>query len=405
MSATESEMRSLLTTEQRYAIQQSRLFHRLVMENAPAPSTPPVPVPVVPEDGRNLVVVRGRNGRDSWWEQNSSDPSVMRLLPSRAASLVHSALAGVDFNTEFATLGDERNEAVGEPLGEPPEPPEPPSIVLESLTPQQRYVIEHMVDNPRAPLPEALFPDALAGDLASSDAESVDEQVEIAEEQTATDGTSPLMGRFARAARVPHRVEAGRSNRVAPTPNSFFTRRRVMGSNDAGAPTIYDAAESAFDYWQGVGRGLGHRPPRQRPRERPLPPQRNGPYWFVRAPHGCSPEHESVCKFLDEHADTPDQFKCPISLFAMRDPVVMTDGHLYERHSLEKLRVAGNREKIHSPITREVLIGNPRPVVAIHQLMEMWALNNGYSHNKQETEQDTKAAETAEKATETELVV
>ena len=50
-------------------------------------------------------------------------------------------------------------------------------------------------------------------------------------------------------------------------------------------------------------------------------------------------------------ADLPNEFHCPISLCRMRDPVVASDGHSYERHCIQKVILMDAK----SPMTRESL--------------------------------------------------
>ena len=53
--------------------------------------------------------------------------------------------------------------------------------------------------------------------------------------------------------------------------------------------------------------------------------------------------------------DYPAAFLCPITLEVMRDPVVASDGHTYERHALLKILQSPNSK---SPLTREPLDSN-----------------------------------------------
>ncbi|MDB4346970.1 hypothetical protein OAA30_00305, partial [bacterium] len=54
--------------------------------------------------------------------------------------------------------------------------------------------------------------------------------------------------------------------------------------------------------------------------------------------------------------DIPIEFKCPISLFIMKNPVIASDGNTYELSSLESL--FKNNESAISPLTREILNKN-----------------------------------------------
>lgn len=65
-------------------------------------------------------------------------------------------------------------------------------------------------------------------------------------------------------------------------------------------------------------------------------------------------EFEQKQKLLEvgiEHLTPPDAFHCPVTREVMRDPVVASDGHSYERDTLVSLI----RGKLRSPLTREVL--------------------------------------------------
>jgi hypothetical protein len=57
---------------------------------------------------------------------------------------------------------------------------------------------------------------------------------------------------------------------------------------------------------------------------------------------------------IDEFAH-PSAFICPITMETMKDPVVASDGHTYERNSLERIF---NTDDHRSPLTREVLNKN-----------------------------------------------
>jgi hypothetical protein len=54
--------------------------------------------------------------------------------------------------------------------------------------------------------------------------------------------------------------------------------------------------------------------------------------------------------------EIPVEYKCPISLFVMKDPVIASDGNTYERSSLEDL--FKKTDKVNSPLTREILDKN-----------------------------------------------
>ena len=57
-----------------------------------------------------------------------------------------------------------------------------------------------------------------------------------------------------------------------------------------------------------------------------------------------------------QRIDIPCEYKCPISLFVMKDPVIASDGNTYERSSLEDL--FKKHDNVNSPLTRELLNKN-----------------------------------------------
>jgi hypothetical protein len=59
-----------------------------------------------------------------------------------------------------------------------------------------------------------------------------------------------------------------------------------------------------------------------------------------------------------ESVEPPDEYRCSITLELMRDPVVVSDGHSYERASIEQVMRGSGL----SPRTREVL--NPNIIVS-----------------------------------------
>ncbi|MFS8032666.1 putative transcription factor C2H2 family [Helianthus anomalus] len=52
----------------------------------------------------------------------------------------------------------------------------------------------------------------------------------------------------------------------------------------------------------------------------------------------------------------PGDFKCPISLEIMFDPVILSSGHTFDRSSVQRWLDAGHRT---CPITKLPLFGNP----------------------------------------------
>lgn len=82
----------------------------------------------------------------------------------------------------------------------------------------------------------------------------------------------------------------------------------------------------------------------------------NKPLYFIdTTTQDISKEREALCATIDEMDDkdkgvVPPEFMCPITLHAMRDPVVSCDGHTYERSALVD---AFRRDHLVSPLTRE----------------------------------------------------
>ncbi len=72
-----------------------------------------------------------------------------------------------------------------------------------------------------------------------------------------------------------------------------------------------------------------------------------------------SPHHAT--KF-DNHVLMPDAFLCPISFEVMKDPVILMDGHTYERKNIDQWLANNDR----SPKTNLVLIN--KTVVPNHTL-------------------------------------
>ena len=64
----------------------------------------------------------------------------------------------------------------------------------------------------------------------------------------------------------------------------------------------------------------------------------------------------------------PPEFLCPITLNKMRDPVVASDGHTYERTAITML--LGRSERVASPMTRELLAHKLVPNVALRNLIQ-----------------------------------
>tara|TARA_B110000046_G_scaffold185376_1_gene226775 strand:- start:33 stop:1916 length:1884 start_codon:yes stop_codon:yes gene_type:complete len=73
-------------------------------------------------------------------------------------------------------------------------------------------------------------------------------------------------------------------------------------------------------------------------------------------------QHTERVRLGIDGIETPHEYKCPLSLAIMRDPVVASDGHSYERYFIEAVLKTRRRDsttgkmlKPRSPITRQVL--------------------------------------------------
>ena len=81
-------------------------------------------------------------------------------------------------------------------------------------------------------------------------------------------------------------------------------------------------------------------------------------------------ERELVCSAIELLDDSvPSAFRCAISLAVMRDPVVSSDGHTFERQQLQECI---SRCGPISPITREAIANGGVPNIALARSMEQW---------------------------------
>lgn len=71
-------------------------------------------------------------------------------------------------------------------------------------------------------------------------------------------------------------------------------------------------------------------------------------------------------KRAENDVNVPDEYKCPISMELMVDPVVCSDGHTYERDSIERLF---RTNKYRSPLTREKITKMLIPNVNLKKLI------------------------------------
>lgn len=87
----------------------------------------------------------------------------------------------------------------------------------------------------------------------------------------------------------------------------------------------------------------------------------------------------------------PEQYKCPISLEIMNDPIICEDGHTYNKTSVLALK------KQQSPITRQKInLDKLIPNIALRQLIEEFVKQNNIQLEKinqfdQQQNQSTKS--------------
>ena len=65
-------------------------------------------------------------------------------------------------------------------------------------------------------------------------------------------------------------------------------------------------------------------------------------------------EAQRKIKEKEENKQLTENFICPITLAVMKDPVICSDSHTYERSAIEKWLSTNN----HSPITRQIITKN-----------------------------------------------
>ncbi|XP_049342977.1 U-box domain-containing protein 13-like isoform X2 [Solanum verrucosum] len=76
----------------------------------------------------------------------------------------------------------------------------------------------------------------------------------------------------------------------------------------------------------------------------------------------------------------PDDFRCPVSLELMKDPVIVSSGQTYERSSIEKWLEAGHST---CPKTQQVLTSNVvTPNYVLRSLIAQWCEMNGVESPK-----------------------
>jgi Mg-chelatase subunit ChlD len=76
----------------------------------------------------------------------------------------------------------------------------------------------------------------------------------------------------------------------------------------------------------------------------------------------------------------PDEYKCPIGMDLMSDPVIGSDGHTYERSSIEQWL----QTNFHSPMTRQPMtVTDLKPNFALRTAIERWKLGANVSVSAQ----------------------
>lgn len=76
---------------------------------------------------------------------------------------------------------------------------------------------------------------------------------------------------------------------------------------------------------------------------------------------------------MDE-IDVPPFFLCPISLELMKDPVTVSTGITYDRHSIEKWLFASNNDTC--PVTKQPLLPDLTPNHTLRRLIQAWCTVN-----------------------------
>jgi hypothetical protein len=80
-----------------------------------------------------------------------------------------------------------------------------------------------------------------------------------------------------------------------------------------------------------------------------------------------------INKLKEKNKKYYDNFICPITLAVMKDPVICSDAHTYERSAIEKWLNTNN----HSPITREIITNNILiPNIALRNIIQEFKKDN-----------------------------
>jgi hypothetical protein len=93
-----------------------------------------------------------------------------------------------------------------------------------------------------------------------------------------------------------------------------------------------------------------------------------------RASHGGKKNSEVLNGSLDTEIRIPSDFRCPISLDLMKDPVALSTGITYDRESIEKWIEAGNQT---CPVTNQVLTSfDEIPNQVLRRMIQDWCVQN-----------------------------
>jgi hypothetical protein len=80
-----------------------------------------------------------------------------------------------------------------------------------------------------------------------------------------------------------------------------------------------------------------------------------------------------INKLKEKNKKYYDNFICPITLAVMKDPVICSDAHTYERSAIEKWLNTNN----HSPITRKIITNNILiPNIALRNIIQEFEKDN-----------------------------
>jgi hypothetical protein len=80
-----------------------------------------------------------------------------------------------------------------------------------------------------------------------------------------------------------------------------------------------------------------------------------------------------INKLKEKNKKYYDNFICPITLAVMKDPVICSDAHTYERSAIEKWLSTNN----HSPITRAIIPNNSLiPNIALRNIIQEFEKDN-----------------------------